>query len=246
MFFASHQPTQLRYTPSQAGIVPSAILMSNLPIPDLLIWFIAIILEAFVAYLLIANNFAGRFLFLTSYLVSSAVVSFGRYFVFQRHDVLSTEYRLFYFYSDALLTILMYCAIIELSVRIAGNKDTGKRLVLIGLCAFFVTAGFSFWLATNGFHYLLLTHFIFDLSQNLFFISLLAVILICGWIIYAGSADRMAARFAGVFGIFLSLFASAYCLFTLAPSLHSFRNVSTLGYTFLPVGFGMALFSRES
>jgi len=218
--------------------------MSHLPIPDLLIWFITTILEAFVAYLLIVNRFAGRFFFLTTYLVSSVIVSLGRYFAFQ-HDLFSKEFRIFYSYSDALLTILMYTAIIELSVRIAGNKSARKRLVRLGLCVFFCTAGFSFLLASR-YAYRDPSFFMYELSQNLFFISLLAVVLTCGWIIYTGSADRMAARFAGVFGIFFSLFASAYCLFALAPSLHSLRNISIMGGAFLPVGFGMALFSRES
>ena len=72
---------------------------------DYFIWFLGTFLEVGVVVCSVYRKSFKRYFFLNLYMILSATASAGRFLVLQRNGWDSLEYRYFYFFSDALLTI---------------------------------------------------------------------------------------------------------------------------------------------
>jgi len=151
----------------------------------------------------------------------SVLVSVGRYQVLMGHDLYSNEYRYFYFYSDALLTITLFFALISLysrvfkEMRVEGYVRLGAVLVLGG------TAWFSY-AVVNQSTSRMLTHFAFELSQNLYFVGLVLTYVLWGAILKLRETRALLVQLVLSLGIYFSSFAASYAISNLNPTLYSY------------------------
>lgn len=81
---------------------------------DYCVWIICVLLEVAVVVTAARRHALRRYIFLNIYMGSSLLVSVGRYQVLHRSGLSSLEYAYFYYYSDALLTIGLYFALLNL------------------------------------------------------------------------------------------------------------------------------------
>src|ERR1700740_3174399 len=85
---------------------------------DWVIWCLATLFEAVLVACSVRRKVFGRYFFLNLYMLFSVLVSLGRFRVLIHYGRSSLEYRYFYFYSEALLVITLYFALISLYSRV--------------------------------------------------------------------------------------------------------------------------------
>src|SRR4029077_11819567 len=76
------------------------------------------LLEALVVVCAVRRKLFRRYFFLNLYMILCAAASLGRWQILQQEGVKSLAYRYFYFYSDAVLTIVLFFALISLYVYV--------------------------------------------------------------------------------------------------------------------------------
>jgi len=98
-------------------------------------------------------------------MLSSLVVSVARYWTLLHYGLKSSEYKYCYFYSDAVLTILLYLALITLYLRVFDEMNVEKYVRLAAVVLLAGTALFSYAVVQQSSNRML-TGFFFELSQK--------------------------------------------------------------------------------
>ena len=104
-------------------------------------------------------------------MAASVVLSIARYDILKHYGFSSKEYLYFYFYSDFLLTITLFFALISLYSYIFAELEVGRYIrtgAVVLLCG---TAMFSYGVVQQSTSRLI-THFVVEISQNLYFVGL--------------------------------------------------------------------------
>src|SRR6516162_3461092 len=108
----------------------------------LAIWYVGIVLELAFLVCSIARKSFFRYLFLNAYFLLDLGSSAVRYFFLNKFGQRSAEYSYAYFYTDLLLTLALYVALISLYSRVFGelrfNRYVrfGAVLLLLGTAVF--------------------------------------------------------------------------------------------------------------
>lgn len=185
-----------------------------------------------------------RYFFLNVYMGLSVLVSVGRYQIISRLGVSSSEYTFFYFYSDALLTIGLYFALLNLYCLVFDEMKVERYLRLGAIFLLGATAWFSYAVVHQSSHRIL-SHFAFELSQNLYFVGLVLTYALWGAVLKLRETRARLIQLVLALGVYFSAFAADYALRNLYPNLQSVFHYVTpvLGcvlpaawtYTFLRV-----------
>src|SRR5205823_11174274 len=155
---------------------------------------------------------------LNLYMGLSFLVSVGRYLVISRSGVSSMEYAYFYFYSDALLTIGLYSALLNLYSLVFDEMKVGRYLKLGAVILLGGTAWFSYAVINQSSHRIL-SHFALELSQNLYFVGLVLTYVLWGAILKLRETRTRLIQLVLSLGVYFSAFAADYALRNLYPNL---------------------------
>src|SRR4029077_18698097 len=112
-----------------------------------------------------------RYLCLNLYVACEVLTSVVRFEVLQHYGLLSANYAYFYYYSDALLTILLFFALSNLYSQVFHELNVGRYVQFGAIFLLCATALFSSAVVQQS-RAKLLSHFVFELSQNLYFVGL--------------------------------------------------------------------------
>jgi hypothetical protein len=181
-----------------------------------LIWLFCTLLEANVLVCALKTNSVRRYLFLNLYMGLSFLVSVGRFQALSRWGFGSLEYAYFYFYSDALLTIGLYFALLNLYSLVFDEMKVEKYLRLGAVVLLGGTAWFSYAVINQSSHRIL-THFAFELSQNLYFVGLVLTYVLWGAILKLRETRTRLIQLVLALGVYFSAFAADYALRNLYP-----------------------------
>jgi len=187
---------------------------------DYLIWLICTLLEAAVVVCAIRSRSFRRYFFLNLYMGLSFVASVGRFQVLNRWGMSSFEYIYFYFYSDALLTIGLYFALLNLYCLVFDEMKVERYLRLGAVVLLCGTAWFSYAVINQSSHRLL-SHFAFELSQNLYFVGLILTYVLWGAILKLRETRARLIQLVLALGVYFSAFAADYALRNLYANLQS-------------------------
>lgn len=215
-----------------------------MPLPDLILWILTTLVEAFVVCLFLIRGLFRKFLFLNFYLMLSVSTSIALYASFSHFGYASVDYTYFYYFSEALVTISLFLSICELSVRLVGTKMPRRRVVLLSSVALLVASAWSSLSVTSSSASRWMTRFAIELSQNLLFECGLAIVLLWAWKLRNDAEDRIAARFVSVLSVYFSLFFLAYGTGQLAPHVSGLQSLFPMMGAWLPLGCGFALVSQ--
>jgi len=188
---------------------------------DWIVWFLATLLEAAVVVCSVRKKSFKRYFFLNLYMLLSVLVSVGRYQVLMRHNLYSDEYRYFYFYSDALLTIVLFFALISLYSRVFHELQVESYVRLGAVLTLAGTAWFSY-AVVNQSSARIMTHFAFELSQNLYFVGLVLTYVLWGAILKLRESRALLVQLVLSLGVYFSAFAASYAISNLNPTLFSY------------------------
>lgn len=199
----------------------------------LTIWILCTLLEASVVVCAVLRKSFRRYLFINLYMAAAFLVSLGRFQILARFGLTSNEYAYYYFYSDALLTIGLYFAITSLYAHIMEELRAEKYVRLGAVLLLGATAWFSYQVIQQSSHKLL-THFAFELSQNLFFVGLVLTYLLWAVILKMRETRTRLIQLVLSLGVYFSLLSASYALRNLYPNLQD-------AWAYLPPLFGCLL-----
>lgn len=207
---------------------------------DYCVWIICTLLEAAVVVCAVKSHSFRRYIFLNLYMASSFLVTVGRYLVLSHSGVKSHEYAYFYFYSDALLTIGLYFALLNLYSLVFDEMKVERYLRLGAVFLLGGTAWFSYAVVQQSSHRIL-SHFAYELSQNLYFVGLVLTYVLWGAILKLRETRARLVQFVLALGVYFSAFAADYALRNLYPNSQSvFHYLTPLLGCILPAAWAFS------
>jgi len=176
-----------------------------------IMWCIGTALElGFVVCSLARRSFL-RYFFLNLYLLLVVASSFGRRYIMNSCGWDSDAYRYAYFYTDALLTVALYVALISLYSQVFGELRFGKYVRLGAVLLLLGTAVFTYGVVAQS-QQRLSTDFAYELSQNLYFVGLVLTYILWGAVLKLREMRTRVVQFVLALGIYFSAYAASYAL----------------------------------
>lgn len=188
-----------------------------------------------------------RYFFLNLYFLLAVSSSLGRRFFLAGFGQGSDEYRYVYFYTDALLTLALYVALISLYSYVFGELRFGKYVRLTAVLLLLGTALFSYAVVAQSSDRLSTT-FAYELSQNLYFVGLVLTYLLWGAVVKLRESRTRVVQFVLALGLYFSAYAASYALVNLADKYSIVNSLGPILGCFLPLSwtFTMWRHSEES
>ncbi len=207
---------------------------------EFLVWCTCFILEVAVVVCAIRAGIFRRFLPLNLYMAASAVGDLLRFRILFHYGYTSREYFYFYYYSDALLTVALYLALISLFVQVF-KELSAEKYVIFGACLLLTGTSLFSYLVIQQSTGRLLTRFVVELSQNLYFVGLVLTYVLWGAILKLRETRAQLVQLVLSLGIYFSLFAANYAIRNLYPAASGI-SISLLQFLgcFLPLAWAYA------
>jgi len=204
------------------------------------IWFLGFLSEAAVLVCALRKGAFRRYLLLNLYMAGLMVSELGRYRILTEYGQASTQYMYFYYYSDAILTICLYFALSSLYSHVFSEMNAERYVKMGSLLLLAGTALFT-WAVVEQSTAKLVTHFVVDLSQNLYFVGVVLTYVLWGAILKLRETRTRLIQLVLSLGIYFSLLAANYAIRNLYPSLSSvFIPLVGIFGTFLPLAWAYA------
>jgi hypothetical protein len=207
---------------------------------EFFVWCACFVLEVAVVVCAIRAGIFRRFLPLNLYMAASAVGDLLRFRILFHYGYTSREYFYFYYYSDALLTVALYLALISLFVQVF-KELSAEKYVIFGACLLLAGTSLFSYLVIQQSSGRLLTRFVVELSQNLYFVGLMLTYVLWGAILKLRETRAQLVQLVLSLGIYFSLFAANYAIRNLYPAASSI-SISLLQFLgcFLPLAWAYA------
>jgi hypothetical protein len=204
------------------------------------VWFVGILCEASVLVCALKKQAFRRYLFLNLYMAVAVISELARYKILSEYGFGSSQYRYFYFYSDAVLTIFLYFALSTLYAHVFSEMKAERYVKMGALLLLAGTAAFSCAVVLQS-SARLVTHFVVELSQNLYFVGLVLTYVLWGAILKLRETRTRLIQLVLSLGVYFSLFAANYAVRNLYPPLSSvFVPLVQVFGLFLPLAWAYA------
>jgi hypothetical protein len=204
------------------------------------VWFLCTLFEVVVLVCAYRSKSIRRYFVLNLYVACEVVASVVRFEILQNYGWKSSNYAYFYYYSDALLTILLFFALSSLYSQVFHELNVARYVQFGALFLLSGTALFSFAVVQQS-SAKLLTHFVFELAQNLYFVGLVLTYILWAAILKLRETRAQLIQIVLSLGIYFSLYAANYALRNLYPSLASvFESLNPMIGCFLPCAWAYA------
>jgi hypothetical protein len=170
----------------------------------------------------------------------SFLLSVGRFYMLNQYGLRSSEYKYFYYYSDAVLTIFLYLALITLYLNVFDEMKVEKYVRLAALLLLAGTALFSYEVVQQS-HDKMVTRFVYELSQNLYFVGLVLTYVLWGAILKLRESRTQLIQLVLSLGVYFSAFAATFALENMFPNLQFFTYIVPVFGCLLPLAWAYAL-----
>jgi hypothetical protein len=205
-----------------------------------LIWLLGFLAEAAVLVCAFKKHAVRRYFLLNLYIAGLIASDIGRYWVLADYGFRSKQYQYFYFYSDAVLTIFLYFALSTLYTHVFSELKAEKYVKMGTVLLLAGTALFTYSVVVQS-SAKLVTHFVIELSQNLYFVGLVLTYVLWAAILKLRETRTRLVQLVLSLGVYFSLFAANYAIRNLYPSMSSvFVPLVQVFATFLPLAWAYA------
>jgi hypothetical protein len=184
------------------------------------ILFLGTLLEAAVIFCALKRKLFRRYFFLNLYMLLCVVASLGRYHILKTEGQNSLTYRYFYFYSDALLTIVLFFVVASLYTYVLEELRVERYVRISAVVLLAGTAWFSYSVIMESSHRIF-THFAFELSQNLYFVGLVLTYALWATILKMRESRSLLVQLVLSLGVYFSAAAACFALSNLKPQLYA-------------------------
>jgi hypothetical protein len=204
------------------------------------ILFLGTFLEGLVVVCAIRRQLFRRYFFLNLYMISCVLASLARQHVLKQEGLQSLSYRYIYFYSDAVLTIILFFALISLYVYVFEELNVERYLRLGAVALLAGTCWFSYEVFSQSSHKIF-TYFAFELSQNLYFVGLVLTYVLWAAILKMRETRALLVQLVLSLGVYFGASAATYSVSNLHPTLFSYvHNMMPIMGCLLPLSWAYA------
>src|SRR6202790_1633450 len=169
----------------------------------------------------------------------SVIVSAARFQAVAQYGLHAKQYAYVYYYSDAVLTIFLYLALITLYLHVFDEIKVEKYLRLTALLLLAGTALFSYGVVQQSSNKML-TGFFVELSQNLYFVGLVLTYVLWGAILKLRETRTQLIQLVLSLGVYFSAFAATFALGNMFPNYQVFVYVVPTFECLLPLAWAYA------
>jgi hypothetical protein len=206
----------------------------------LFLWCLGTLFElCFVVCSLVRKSFI-RYFFLNLYFILSVLASAARFLTLHTHGNSSEQYGYVYFYTDVMLTLGLFVALISLYSHVFGELGFSKQIRLGAVLLLLGTAAFSYGVVRQS-EERLATSFAYELSQNLYFVGLVLTYILWGAVLKLREARTRLVQFILSLGLYFSAYAASYALLNLADKFGAVRYLSQLLACLLPLSWSITM-----
>jgi hypothetical protein len=214
---------------------------------ELFIWYLGTAFELAFVVCSIARRSFFTYFFLNLYMLVTILADVARWVVLRDSGFDSEQYMRCYYYTDALLTVLLYVLLISLYSRVFGELRFAKHMRLAAVALLLGTAGFSYAVVTQSGNRL--GHFFaYELSQNLYFVGIILTYLLWGAVLKLRETRTRLVQIVLSLGLYFSAYAASYALVNVSPGVSVVKYASPLLGCFLPLAWCITImrYSEES
>jgi hypothetical protein len=184
-------------------------------------WMAGFFLEAYVVVSSICRKDFSRYFSLNLFMLLTAVTSCGLYACLHTFGYSSAQYLYFYYYTDILLSILMYFVIIYFYKQVFVEMHVSRYIRGAAAMLLGATALFSYAVVhQNNDH--LTTRFVVELEQNLNFVGVVLTYLLWGAVVKLRETRTRLIQLVLALGVYFSASAGSYALRNLFPGLETY------------------------
>jgi hypothetical protein len=209
-----------------------------------IVWYSGLLLEVGFVVCSIWQKSFFRYFFLNLYFLLTLASGVGRYFALTEFGQSSDQYRFVYFYTDVLLTLALYVAIISLFSRILGELEIAKYVRLTAVFLLLGTALFSYGVVAQS-EQRLATMFAYELSQNLYFVGLVLTYILWGAILKLRETRTRLVQFVLALGVYFSAYAASYALVNLASKYSVVHILGPIVSCLLPLSWTVTMWRHS-
>jgi glucan phosphoethanolaminetransferase (alkaline phosphatase superfamily) len=161
-----------------------------------------------------------RYFTLSLYMLMSFLVNVGRYLVLLRNgnNSLANDYIYFYYYSDAILTLCMFFALMGLYAIIFEELGAAMYIRVFAMLMLIGTTLFSYAVVQQS-ESKMLTHYIVEIQQNLYFVGLVLTYLLWAAVLKLRETRVRVIQIVLSLGVYFSIDAANYALHNAYPGL---------------------------
>ena len=203
---------------------------------DYSMWTADFLVEVCCLVCLLKKRALSRYFTLVLYLCASIAVGIGRYTIMGTSGFASAAYYYFYFYTDALLTICLYFVLMGLYAHVFSEMDVSKFVRGGAMLLLAGTAGISYHMVAASSDRLV-TQFVIELSQNLYFVGVVLTYLLWGAMMKLRENRTRLMQLVLAMGVYFSAFAGSYALDNMFPNTIVWRYVFQVMAMWLPLSW---------
>jgi hypothetical protein len=206
----------------------------------LMIWFLGMGLElSFVVCSLARKSFL-RYFFLNIYLIFSLIESVSRFLVFSKYGQDSEQYMRCYYYTDLILTLALFVAVISLFSRVLGELKLKQYMHLVAGLLLLGTTIFSYAVVDRSSSQLS-TILAIELSQNLYFVGLILTYILWGAVMKLRETRARLVQFVLSLGLYFSAYAACYALVNMEKGVGVVQYITPLLGCLLPLSWTVTM-----
>jgi hypothetical protein len=191
---------------------------------DYAVWFLGFALEVFVVVYSLARGQFLRYLTLNLYMLADAIFTAAGYYFIVHYGLSSLAYRYFYYYFDALLTVLLYFSVFGLYQHVFAEMKANTYVRSASLMLLLATGIVSFLVVRQSQDHLT-SRFVIQLSQNLYFVGLVLTYILWGAVMKLRETRSRVIHLVLALGIYFSAYSATYALRNLFPDLAMARTI---------------------
>jgi hypothetical protein len=181
-----------------------------------------------------------KYFFLNLYVLLSMTADLLRQYVLRHSGLESAQYMYTYFYTDCLLTIILFVAVISLASRVFSELNLARYVHILAVMLLLGTAGFSYAVVAQTTEWTSIK-FTLELSQNLYFVGLVLTYLLWGAVLKLNETRTRLVQMVLSLGLYFSAYAGSYALLNLAPSYEFVKYLVPLMGCFLPISWSLTM-----
>jgi hypothetical protein len=214
-------------------------------LPGFVSWILTPLLEVAVVVCAIRSKCFLQFFPLNFYMLCASLNTVARYFVYIHYGYRSSEYFYFYYFSDALLTICLFFALMGLFSHVFSEMGAALYVRLGAMVVLGLSAVISYAIVWRS-HDQIFTHsqgkiatyFVSEMLQNLHFIEAILAYVLWGAIRKLHETRTRLIQLSLALGVFLSAMAASNAFSALYPNSPIWRIGSYLMSLWLPLAWG--------
>lgn len=180
---------------------------------------VGVLLELYVVVCLLARRSFLCELSINVYMLAAALVTCGLVICTYRFGLTSPVYGYYYYYTDSLLTVLMFWVIIHFYQEVFKEMRV-SRYVRQGAVILLLATGFFSYLVIHQNRNNLTSRFVVELGQNLYFVGLVLTYLLWGALLKLRETRTRLVQLVLALGVYFSASAGSYAIGNLFPGLY--------------------------